>query len=106
MTSSRQTSSHAPCRATEVRVSDRILEGAVSATATKAPRVPPRWFIRVAWKIHRAIYSVTRGRVGLWNSTPKRWGTMRLTTIGGRSGKERRAILGYFEDGANLVTLA
>jgi len=31
---------------------------------------------------------------------------MRLTTIGRRSGQERSAILGYYEDGANLVTLA
>ena len=31
---------------------------------------------------------------------------MRLTTIGRRSGKERSAILGYYEDGPNLVTLA
>jgi deazaflavin-dependent oxidoreductase (nitroreductase family) len=31
---------------------------------------------------------------------------MRLTTIGRRSGSERRAILGYFEDGPNLVTMA
>ena len=31
---------------------------------------------------------------------------MRLRTIGRRSGKERMAILGYYEDGQNLVTLA
>jgi deazaflavin-dependent oxidoreductase (nitroreductase family) len=31
---------------------------------------------------------------------------MRLTTVGRRSGKARTAILGYFEDGPNLVTLA
>jgi deazaflavin-dependent oxidoreductase (nitroreductase family) len=31
---------------------------------------------------------------------------MRLTTIGRRSGSERHAILGYFEDGPNLVTMA
>lgn len=31
---------------------------------------------------------------------------MRLTTIGRRSGEERNVILGYFEDGSNLVTLA
>jgi deazaflavin-dependent oxidoreductase (nitroreductase family) len=31
---------------------------------------------------------------------------MRLTTLGRRSGKERSAIVGYFEDGPNLVTLA
>jgi deazaflavin-dependent oxidoreductase (nitroreductase family) len=31
---------------------------------------------------------------------------MRLTTTGRRSGKARSAILGYYEDGPNLVTLA
>jgi deazaflavin-dependent oxidoreductase (nitroreductase family) len=31
---------------------------------------------------------------------------MRLTTVGRRSGKERSVILGYFEDGPNLVTMA
>jgi deazaflavin-dependent oxidoreductase (nitroreductase family) len=31
---------------------------------------------------------------------------MRLTTIGRRTGQERGVILGYYEDGANLVTMA
>jgi len=31
---------------------------------------------------------------------------MRLTTVGRRSGRERVAILGYYEDGPNLVTMA
>ena len=31
---------------------------------------------------------------------------MRLTTTGRRSGQERSVILGYFEDGPNLVTMA
>jgi deazaflavin-dependent oxidoreductase (nitroreductase family) len=31
---------------------------------------------------------------------------MRLTTVGRRSGQERSVILGYIEDGPNLVTLA
>jgi deazaflavin-dependent oxidoreductase (nitroreductase family) len=31
---------------------------------------------------------------------------MRLTTVGRRSGQERSVILGYFEDGPNLVTMA
>ena len=43
-----------------------------------AARVPPRWFVRGAWALHRAIYRIT-----------------------GRS-----AILGYYEDGPNVVTLA
>lgn len=31
---------------------------------------------------------------------------MRLTTVGRPSGKERSVILGYYEDGPNLVTMA
>jgi deazaflavin-dependent oxidoreductase (nitroreductase family) len=31
---------------------------------------------------------------------------MRLTTIGRRSGSERSVMVGYFEDGPNLVTMA
>ena len=31
---------------------------------------------------------------------------MRLTTVGRRSGKGRSVILGYYEDGSNLVTMA
>jgi deazaflavin-dependent oxidoreductase (nitroreductase family) len=31
---------------------------------------------------------------------------MRLTTVGRRTGKSRSVILGYYEDGTNLVTLA
>jgi deazaflavin-dependent oxidoreductase (nitroreductase family) len=56
--------------------------------------------------IHRGIYRVTRGRKGLWRPKPGKWGTMRLTTVGRRSGKERSVILGYYEDGTNLVTMA
>jgi F420H(2)-dependent quinone reductase len=72
---------------------------------TRAP-LPPRWFIRAAWVVHRAVYSTTGGRMGLRPATPKTWGMMRLKTTGRHSGKERIAILGYFEDGPNLVTLA
>ncbi len=68
--------------------------------------LPPRWVVRSAWAIHRAIYRVTRGRFGLRPPTPKQWGMMRLKTIGRRSGKERQVILGYYEDGPNLVTMA
>jgi F420H(2)-dependent quinone reductase len=31
---------------------------------------------------------------------------MRLTTVGRRSGKVRSVILGYYEDGPNIVTMA
>ena len=72
----------------------------------RAPRLPPRWVVVSAWKIHRAIYRLTRGHKGLWPAKPNKWGAMRLTTVGRRSGKERSVILGYYEDGANIVTMA
>jgi deazaflavin-dependent oxidoreductase (nitroreductase family) len=75
-------------------------------SSERGPRVPPRWFVVTAWAVHRAIYRVTGGRRGLWKAAPEKWGTMRLRTIGRRSGKERIAILGYHEDGPNLVTVA
>ncbi|MGF1668666.1 MAG: nitroreductase/quinone reductase family protein [Acidimicrobiia bacterium] len=31
---------------------------------------------------------------------------MRLTTVGRPSGRDRNVVLGYFEDGPNLVTMA
>jgi deazaflavin-dependent oxidoreductase (nitroreductase family) len=77
-----------------------------SMAEVKAPRLPPRWFVRAAWVVHRAIYLLTPGRFGLWPAKPGRWGTMRLHTVGRRSGRRRTAILGYFEDGSNLVTMA
>jgi F420H(2)-dependent quinone reductase len=73
--------------------------------ASSSPFLPPRWFIRSAWAIHRAIYRISGGRFGLRPPT-KTYGTMRIHTIGRRSGAKRIAILGYFEDGPNLFTLA
>ena len=72
----------------------------------RPPRLPPRWFVRFAWRVHRGLYRVTGGRVGLWRPRAKRWGTLTLTTRGRRTGTERAVIVGYFEDGPNLVTLA
>jgi F420H(2)-dependent quinone reductase len=70
------------------------------------PWLPPRWFIRLAWLVHRGLYRVTGGRAGLWPARENRWGALRLTTIGRRTGQERSVILGYFEDGPNFVTMA
>jgi deazaflavin-dependent oxidoreductase (nitroreductase family) len=79
-----------------------------SATGSKvkSPWLPPRWFIHLAWYTHRWLYRLTRGRIGLWRPKPDKWGTLRLTTIGRRSGKDRSVMVGYFEDGPNLVTMA
>jgi deazaflavin-dependent oxidoreductase (nitroreductase family) len=78
----------------------------VSATPNRSPRLPPRWFVRTAWVAHRAVYRLTGGRKGLWRPTSDKWGAMLLRTIGRTTGRERRAILGYYEDGPNLVTMA
>jgi len=88
-------------------LTERLVHQPVETPARRAPKLPPRWFIRAAWIVHRAILRLTRGRRGL--ATPKpggKFGYLRLTTVGRRSGQERVAILGYVEDGADLVTLA
>lgn len=33
--------------------------------ANTPAKVPPRWFIRLAWSIHRGLYRLTGGRFGL-----------------------------------------
>jgi deazaflavin-dependent oxidoreductase (nitroreductase family) len=69
-------------------------------------RLPPRWFVRLAWHMHRGLYRVTGGRVGLWRPKANGWGTLCLTVNGRRTGRERSVIIGYFEDGPNLVGMA
>jgi F420H(2)-dependent quinone reductase len=81
-------------------------EHSMSEPSTKSPSLPPRWFIRLFWVVQRAAYSVTGGRLGLRAAKADSWGMLRLRTVGRRSGKERVAILGYFEDGPDLVTMA
>lgn len=78
----------------------------MSRTDMPAPKVPPRWFVRTAWRVHRALYRLSGGRF-LWTTANKRgWGALRLTAVGRRSGQERSVIIGYLEDGPNLVGLA
>ena len=72
----------------------------------RPPRMPPPWFVHLAWRAHRALYRLSGGRF-LWTTANKRgWGALRLTTIGRTTGRERSVIIGYLEDGPNLVTLA
>lgn len=77
------------------------------ASAGSAPKLPPRWFIRLAWRAHRALFRLTGGRAPL--QTPKRgkhFGMMRLRTVGRRSGAERAVIIGYVTDGPALASIA
>jgi F420H(2)-dependent quinone reductase len=73
--------------------------------ATRA-RLPPRWFIRAFWKMHRLLYRVTGGRWGLRRPKPGGYGILCLETIGRRSGREHKVMVGYFEDGPSYVTMA
>jgi deazaflavin-dependent oxidoreductase (nitroreductase family) len=73
----------------------------------QAVRTVPRFALHVFWLLHRAMVRLSGRRFGL--SRPEageRFGMMRLTTLGRRSGATRVAIVGYYEDGANIVTLA
>ncbi len=83
-----------------------MLRAAPSVGGVTDTRVPPRWIVRLAWSVHRALYRVFGRRVGLWRPGAKGWGALRLTTTGRRSGRPRSVILGYVEDGPDLVTLA
>jgi deazaflavin-dependent oxidoreductase (nitroreductase family) len=78
----------------------------MSETTQKPPVVVPRWLVRTIWVLHRAAYTVTGGRFGLRPATSTQWGMLRLRTTGRTTGKERVAIVGFIEDGANLVTPA
>jgi len=74
--------------------------------ATRPPKLPPAWFKHLAWRVHRMLYKLSGGRF-LWTTSNKRgWGALRLTAIGRKSGQARSVILGYLEDGPNLVVLA
>jgi deazaflavin-dependent oxidoreductase (nitroreductase family) len=75
-------------------------------SGSRPARLPPRWFIVTFWHAHRAFVNATRGRLGLWRPKPGRWGVLRLSTIGRRTARPRAVLVGYFEDGDNLITLA
>jgi deazaflavin-dependent oxidoreductase (nitroreductase family) len=67
----------------------------------------PRLVLRTFWGLHRTLYRATGGRIGLQRpERGEKFGMLRLHTVGRRSGQERIAMIGYFEDGPNLVTLA
>ncbi|HYF72038.1 MAG TPA: nitroreductase/quinone reductase family protein [Nocardioides sp.] len=72
--------------------------------------LPPRWFIKAFWQAHRAVVRRTDGRRGLWlpktDGRKERYGVLRLTTTGRRSGQPRPVLVGYVEDGPDLVTMA
>lgn len=75
-------------------------------TRKSAAKLPPRWFVVGFWHSHRAVVRLTRGRLGLWRPRPQGWGALRLTTTGRRTGRPRSVLIGYVEDGDDLVAMA
>jgi F420H(2)-dependent quinone reductase len=79
----------------------------VTAELERTAKLPPRVVVRTTWILHRALYRFSGGRLGLrLPEAGDKFGMLRLRTIGRRSGEPRVAIVGYLEDGPNLVTLA
>jgi F420H(2)-dependent quinone reductase len=78
----------------------------MSAAREHRRRLPPRWFVRLAWHAHRGLYRFTGGRAGLWRPKATGWGALHLTTTGRRTGREPSVIVGYYEDGPNLIGMA
>lgn len=79
----------------------------MTAIRERERRTPPRLAVRIAWLLHRGLYRISGGRFGLSRpAAGSKFGMLRLTTVGRRSGQPRVAIIGYFEDGQNFVTLA
>ena len=76
-----------------------------AAREKPSPRVP-HWLIRTIWFLHRRAFAITGGRFGLRTPADSRWGTLRLHTVGRQSGRERIAIVGYIEDGPNILVAA
>lgn len=73
---------------------------------TAPPALPPAWFKHAFWKVHRTLHRLSGGRF-LWTPASKRgWGAMGLTTTGRVTGRERTVVVGYLDDGPNMVVLA
>lgn len=69
-------------------------------------KLPPAWFMHAFWRVHRLLNRLSGGRF-LWTERSKRgWGAMRLTTVGRTTGRDRTVIIGYLEDGPDLVAMA
>jgi deazaflavin-dependent oxidoreductase (nitroreductase family) len=79
-----------------------------TAAAARSRRawLPPRVFVVAFWHAHRRLVRTTHGRKGLWRPKPDGWGALWLTTTGRHTGQARQVLVGYFEDGDNLVTMA
>lgn len=48
--------------------------GITKSEETSSPRMPPRWIVHGAWRVHRGLHKLSGGRF-LWPASNKRgWG--------------------------------
>ena len=83
----------------------KVREARAAARRGRQAWLPPRWFVVLFWHGHRALLRATRGRLGLWRPKPGRWGALRLTTTGWRTGGRAR-LSSATSRTADLVTMA
>lgn len=67
---------------------------------------PPRWVFRALWSLHRGAYAISGGRFGLRPAADDKLGTLRLHTVGWRSGEKRTSMLYYLTDGPDVAVVA
>ena len=68
--------------------------------SAQAQGLPPRMLVRTFWALHRAAYRATGGRFGLSRPEARhKFGMLRLSTLGRRSGQARMTMIGYYPDG-------
>ncbi len=62
--------------------------------------------MRALWRLHRVGYAISGGRLGLRVGADDRLGTLRLHTMGRRSGTERTSMLYYLPAGTAYAVVA
>jgi len=67
---------------------------------------PPRWVYRTLWTLHRVGYAISGGRLGLRLGGDAQLGTLRLRTLGRKSGQERASMLFYLPAGEGYAVVA
>jgi hypothetical protein len=97
-----------PCRADASYGGEAPVPGGIGHGHRGNPTAEgPAAVVRVRGLARSSSALQAQWRRFLWTTSNKRgWGVLRLTTIGRKSGQERSVIIGYLQDGPNLVVLA
>jgi len=67
------------------------------------PAVRKNWLVMLMWRLHRAVYRFSGGRLG---GRLLGMPVLLLTTTGRRSGKPQTTALTFFAEGRNFIVIA